>query len=74
MHSENFFADGGRQLRVLDAVQRDYGLSLHGVGLSLGGGDPLDTDHLRRLKRLVQRVAPRWSPSTSPGAPQSASS
>ena len=56
VHSENFFADGGRQLRVLDSVQRDYGLSLHGVGLSLGGADPLDADHLRRLKRLVQRT------------------
>ena len=58
VHSENFFADGGRQLQVLDAVRRDYGVSLHGVGLSLGGSDPLDTDHLRRLRRLVQRVEP----------------
>ncbi|MBL8200053.1 MAG: DUF692 domain-containing protein [Chromatiales bacterium] len=58
VHSENFFADGGRQLQVLDAVRRDYGLSLHGVGLSLGGVDPLDPDHLRRLKRLVQRAEP----------------
>jgi uncharacterized protein (UPF0276 family) len=58
VHSENFFADGGRQLQVLDAVRQDYGLSLHGVGLSLGGSDPLDPDHLRRLRRLVQRVEP----------------
>lgn len=58
VHSENFFADGGRQLQVLDAVRRDYGVSLHGVGLSLGGSDPLDPDHLRRLRRLVQRVEP----------------
>jgi uncharacterized protein (UPF0276 family) len=58
VHSENFFADGGRQLQVLDAVRRDYGLSLHGVGLSLGGADPLDPEHLRRLKRLVQRAEP----------------
>ena len=58
VHSENFFADGGRQLQVLDAVRRDYGVSLHGVGLSLGGTDPLDPEHLRRLRRLVQRVDP----------------
>lgn len=58
VHSENFFADGGRQVQVIDAVRRDHGLSLHGVGLSLGGTDPLDPDHLRRLKRLVQRVQP----------------
>ncbi len=58
VHSENFFADGGRQLQVLDAVRRDYGLSLHGVGLSLGGADPLDPDHLHRLRRLVRRAEP----------------
>jgi len=58
VHSENFFADGGRQLEVLDAVRRDYGVSLHGVGLSLGSTDPLDPGHLRRLKRLVDRVEP----------------
>ncbi|MCC7489721.1 MAG: DUF692 domain-containing protein [Gammaproteobacteria bacterium] len=58
VHSENFFADGGRQLQVLDAVRRDYGLSLHGVGLSLGSTDPLDPEHLRRLARLVRRVEP----------------
>ena len=58
VHSENFFADGGRQLQVLDAVRRDYGISLHGVGLSLGASDPLDPEHLRRLRRLVRRVEP----------------
>jgi uncharacterized protein (UPF0276 family) len=58
VHSENFFADGGRQLEVLDAVRRDYAVSLHGVGLSLGSTDPLDAEHLRRLKRLVDRVEP----------------
>jgi hypothetical protein len=58
VHSENFFADGGLKLEVLDAVRRDYGLSLHGVGLSLGGADPLDPEHLRRLKRLVDRAGP----------------
>ncbi len=58
VHSENFFADGGRQLAILDAVRQDYGLSLHGVGLSLGSTDPLDEEHLRRLQRLVERTAP----------------
>ena len=58
VHSENFFADGGRQLAVLDAVRRDYGVSLHGVGLSLGSTDPLDRAHLDRLKRLVDRIEP----------------
>jgi uncharacterized protein (UPF0276 family) len=58
VHSENFFAEGGRQLEVLDAVRRDYGISLHGVGLSIGSTDQLDAEHLRRLKRLVERTQP----------------
>ena len=58
VHSENFFADGGRQLALLDAVRQDYGISLHGVGLSLGSTDPLNTTHLQRLKRLVNRLEP----------------
>ena len=36
VHSENFFADGGAALGVLDAVREHYPVSLHGVGLSLG--------------------------------------
>lgn len=58
VHSENFFADGGHPLAVLDALRHDYGLSLHGVGLSLGSADPLDEEHLRRLQRLVERTEP----------------
>ena len=58
VHSENFFADGGRQIEVLDAVRCNYGISLHGVGLSIGSADGLDDEHLRRLKRLVDRVQP----------------
>lgn len=58
VHSENFFAAGGRQPAVLEAVRRDYPLSLHGVGLSLGSTDVLDPDHLENLARLVSRVQP----------------
>jgi uncharacterized protein (UPF0276 family) len=35
-----------------------YPLSLHGVGLSLGSVDPLDREHLARLKRLIERCEP----------------
>jgi uncharacterized protein len=58
VHSENFFADGGATLGVLDAVRRHYPVSLHGVGLSLGAAAGLDPWHLDRLTGLVQRVAP----------------
>jgi uncharacterized protein (UPF0276 family) len=58
VHSENYFVDGGSGLAALDAIRRDYPVSLHGVGLSLGSADALDAGHLARLKRLVNRIEP----------------
>jgi uncharacterized protein len=58
VHSENFFAAGGAQPRLLEQVRADYPLSLHGVGLVLGSADALDVRHLARLRTLVQRYEP----------------
>lgn len=60
VHSENFFADGGATLAVLDAGRAAYRVSLHGVGLALGSAAGLDAWHLERLARLVERVQPDW--------------
>ncbi len=58
VHSENYFGDGGPPLSYLERVRRDYPLSLHGVGLSLGTTDPLNLKHLQKLKSLIARFAP----------------
>ena len=58
VHSENFFGDGGQPLKYLRRFREDYPISTHGVGLSLGSTDPLDADHLRKLKRLVDAINP----------------
>src|SRR4051812_13602636 len=58
VHSENYYAEGGPALAALDRIRRDYPLSLHGVGMSLGSIEPLDAEHLRKLKRLIARVEP----------------
>ena len=58
VHSENFFADGGAPLAVLEAARERYPVSLHGVGLSLGSAAGLDDWHLDRLARLVARIEP----------------
>jgi uncharacterized protein len=58
VHSENYFADGGRALEALDDLRSDYPLSLHGVGMSLGSADPLDRAHVGKLRRLADRVEP----------------
>jgi len=60
VHSENYFADGGIVLTTLQEICDHYPLSLHGVGLSLGRTDNLDANHLRKLKRLVDRFEPQW--------------
>jgi uncharacterized protein (UPF0276 family) len=57
-HSENYFADGGAQVDYLVKLAEHYPLSLHGVGLSLGSTDALDREHLRRIRRLVNRFEP----------------
>ncbi len=58
VHSENFFADGGKPHEILEQVRAHYPLSLHGVGLSLGSTDPLSTWHLDKLKGLIDRYEP----------------
>jgi uncharacterized protein len=57
VHAENYMG-GGTPLIYLDAIRRDYPLSLHGVGLSLGSADGLHERHLFRLRRLVERIEP----------------
>jgi uncharacterized protein len=58
VHSENYFVDGGPAIAALDAIRRDFPVSLHGVGLSLGSADALDAGHLSRLRRLVSHIEP----------------
>ena len=58
VHPENYFGDGGRPLYYLEQARAHYPLSLHGVGLSLGSTDPLNTNHLDKLKALIARFEP----------------
>jgi uncharacterized protein (UPF0276 family) len=56
-HAENYFG-GGPARRTLLEVRARWPVALHGVGLSLGGTDPLDAAHLRALAALVRDVDP----------------
>jgi len=58
--SENYMVEGGRPRYYLDQVKERYPLVMHGVSLSIGGTDPLDTDYLSRLKALAGHVQPAW--------------
>lgn len=57
VHSENFFG-GGSPLRTLLRVREHYPVSLHGVGMGLASGAPLDQPHLSALRRLCDAVQP----------------
>jgi uncharacterized protein len=72
VHPENYMM-GGAALASLETARRDYPVSFHGVGLSLGSAGLIDRRHLERLKTLVDRIAPclvseHLSWSTSGGA------
>lgn len=58
MHSENYFSAGGPHLDALTRIRRDYPLSAHGVGLSLGSAGDVDREHLCRLRELCRRFDP----------------
>ncbi|PSL52649.1 hypothetical protein B0I31_112118 [Saccharothrix carnea] len=58
--SENFFDDHGFAAHVLDHVAAHRPVVMHGVSLSIGSTDPLDTRYLAQLSALADRVRPAW--------------
>ncbi len=60
VHAENYLVAGGPFLHHLTQIRERFVLSIHGVGLSIGGAGPLDRDHLDRLAALLQRFEPHW--------------
>jgi uncharacterized protein (UPF0276 family) len=60
VHSENYFGAGGHDLHMLERLRADYPVSLHGVGLGLGGALAWDQSHLERLAALAERIQPAF--------------
>jgi uncharacterized protein (UPF0276 family) len=58
IHAENYMGAGGPPHHFLHRIRADYPVSVHAVGLSIGGVDALDREHLRRLKRLIDIYQP----------------
>jgi len=59
VHAENYIVAGGPFHHYLGLIRAQYPLSLHGVGLSIGGEGPLDREHLARLATLIERYQPQ---------------
>ena len=58
--SENFMVDGGRPLQILDQILERYRVVQHGVSMYFGSAEPLNREHLTRLKNLVRRTKTPW--------------
>jgi uncharacterized protein len=58
--SENYMVDGGRPLAVLDSILEQYRVVQHGVSMYFGSVDPLNKEHLKRLKALTRRTKTPW--------------
>lgn len=58
--TENYLVPGGRPIAMLERIRADYPIVMHGVSMSLASTDPLDFDYLKALKKLAERIEPRW--------------
>lgn len=58
VHTENFMMQGGPLLEILLAIRKNYPLSFHGVGLSLGSAQGICKNHLQKIKSLINHVEP----------------
>ncbi len=55
---ENYMGRGGLPHHYLKQICNNYPITFHGVGMSLGSTDPLNTDYLQRLKALIDQYQP----------------
>lgn len=58
VHPENYMTDGGPRRAWLEVIRGHRAVSLHGVGMSLAGDEPLDEDHLKRWQEVVTQFEP----------------
>lgn len=58
--SENFMDTDGRPKRNLARIREHYPIVMHGIALSIGTVDPLNSDYLHKLKKLIECVEPAW--------------
>lgn len=58
VHSENYFAKGGSSLNTLLEIRKNFPLSLHSVGNSLGSSQKISLEFLKKLKDLIEKTEP----------------
>ena len=58
--SENFMDTGGKPRRNLARIAERYPIVMHGVAMSIGTVDPLNSEYLTKLKKLADEIKPAW--------------
>ncbi len=58
--TENYLVPGGKPLYFLEQVRAHYPVVLHGVSLSIGASTPLNTDYLKQVMALAERIDAAW--------------
>lgn len=58
--SENFMDTDGKPKRNLARIKEMYPVVMHGVSMSIGSVDPLNSEYLKKLKALMDWVNPAW--------------
>ncbi|MDX1923079.1 MAG: DUF692 family protein [Alphaproteobacteria bacterium] len=58
--SENFMDTDGRPKRNLAKFRTLYPIVMHGVAMSIGTADPLNSEYMRKLKALKNELNPAW--------------
>ncbi len=58
IHAENYMGAGGPPHAQMRKLRQLFPISCHGVGLSIGGDLALNSEHLNRLKHLVDWLEP----------------
>ncbi len=56
--TDNHLCDGGYARQQARLIRQDYPVTLHSVGMSLGGTDPIDFTYLGKIKKLAKELEP----------------
>jgi uncharacterized protein len=58
--TENYLGLGGQPLRYLERLREHYPIVFHGVSLSIGSTDELNTRYLHQVRELADRFEASW--------------
>ncbi len=56
--TDNHLAEGGYARQQAHLIRQDYPVTMHCVGMSLGGTDAIDFEYLAKIKQLAKELQP----------------